>query len=92
MFCYDFDRPNCLGKDLAALHLIQYAQQFMNNYNKNPALKNAQAWAAFLSFVDSHEDSLTLISYLDELLFWFLQTIDLSHTLVVFSSDHVSNV
>eukprot|EP00957_Ditylum_brightwellii_P129026 9842811-Ditylum_brightwellii.AAC.1 len=92
MFCFDFDRPNCLGKDMAATHLMNYAKQFMTAYGgaekKDINNKQQQPWAAMLSFVDSHEDSLTLISYLDEMFVDFLQSIDLTNTVVVFSSDH----
>jgi len=97
MFCFDFDRPNCLGKDLAAKHLIKYASEFMKVYSRDqPAGGDdsstlepaAQPWAAFLSFVDSHEDTMTVISYLDKLLFNLLSGINLSNTLVVFLSDH----
>jgi len=97
MFCFDFDRPNCLGKDFAAQHVMNYAQQFIATYEQTTAktsanLKDggmrAQPWAAMLSFVDSHEDSLTLISYLDESFVHFLQDIDLTHTIVFVSSDH----
>jgi hypothetical protein len=87
MFCFDFDRPNCLGKDLMAKHVIDYAKKFIKLYDKSDE-EGSQPWAAFISFVDSHEDTLTLISYIDELLVEFLQKIDLSNTIVVFSSDH----
>jgi hypothetical protein len=90
MFCFDYDRPNCLGKDMAAEHLVKYARQFMAAYGQTNEEGNIapQPWAAFLSFVDSHEDTMTLISYLDEMFVKFLQTIDLSNTVVIFSSDH----
>ena len=133
MFCFDYDRPNCLGREMAATHLVRYAQQFMaaydenyygetgnpnnssNNDNDNDDIldddddsnKNEgatlrgrladpsfsvppkqQPWAAFLSFVDSHEDTSTLVSYLDETLVNFFQSIPLENTLVLFSSDH----
>ncbi len=86
MFCFDFDRPNCLGKDMAAEHVFKYAHQFMTAYGIDS--DKPQPWAAFLSLVDSHEDSLTLISYLDEMFVDFLQSIDMSNTMIVFSSDH----
>ena len=98
MFCFDFDRPNsCLGKDFAAQHLMNYAQQFIATNGKTTVKTSAnldgggmrpQPWAAMLSFIDSHEDSLTSISYLDELFVHFLQNIDLANTIVVVSSDH----
>lgn len=90
MFCFSFDRPNCLGGQLAAEHLIDYALQFVNTYNRKDDNSSPQAkpWAAFLSFIDSHEDSLTLISYLDGLLLNFLQQIPTKNTMILFLSDH----
>ena len=87
MFCFDFDRPNCLGKDMAAKHVMDHTEEFMKVYGSNGS-DAAQPWAAFLSFIDSHEDTSTLISYLDELFVNFLQKIDLSNTIVIFTSDH----
>ena len=63
MFCYSYDRPNCLGGSLMAEHAINYTQQFIDTYSNR-----AEPWAAFINFIDSHEDSSTLISYLDEIL------------------------
>lgn len=101
MFCFDYDRPNCLGKDLMAKVLLDYTEKFIIAYskkkknNKDDEEENEtaqpQPWAAFLSFVDSHEDTSTLISYLDHLFFDFLQNdslIDLDSTIILFSSDH----
>ena len=85
MLCFDYDRPYCLGKDLMAKHTLTYAEQFITTYSNLP---NKNPWAVFLSFIDSHEDTSTLISYLDELLFDFIQNIDLSNTLVLVLSDH----
>ncbi len=61
----------------------------MNTYGRS-GFKGSSSlpWAAFISFVDSHEDTMTLISYLDEMFLNFLQSIDLSNTAVIFSSDH----
>ena len=82
LFCFSFDRPNCLGSKMAAEHLIEYTQQFIDAYEGL-----SRPWAAFLSFVDSHEDTLTLASYLDRLLAEFVQGIP-QNTLVLFTSDH----
>lgn len=95
MFCFSFDRPNCLGSKLAAYHLVTYAKQFVDAYNRGErddssgATKKKRPWAAFLSFIDSHEDSSTLISYLDGTLLNFLQDMmRVENTLIVFTSDH----
>lgn len=89
MFCYSFDRPNCLGGKLMAEYAVNYTQQFIETYDRNNPTSNlAKPWAAFLSFVDSHEDSLTLIGYLDGILMEFLQSIALKNTMIVFASDH----
>lgn len=81
-FCFSFDRPNCLGSKMAAEHLIEYTQQFIDAYEGI-----SRPWAAFVSFVDSHEDTLTLASYLDGMLAEFVQSIP-RNTVVLFTSDH----
>jgi len=86
MFCFDFDRPNCLGKHSAAQYVLDYTRKFMQYSNDGDIPR--QPWAAMLSFVDSHEDSLTVLSTLDGMLVDFIQDIDLENTIVVFSSDH----
>lgn len=89
MFCFSYDRPNCLGNSLAAEHLIDYTLQFMNTYNRHHSDSSGKPWAAFVSFIDSHEDSSTLISYLDSLLLKFLQdAIAMKNTMILFLSDH----
>lgn len=92
MFCFSYDRPNCLGEELAPAHLVNYTLQFIATYNgekgKTPA--TSKPWAAFISFIDSHEDTSTLISYLDTLLVDFLQAVikTAGPTMIVFTSDH----
>lgn len=66
-----------------AEHAVNYTRQFIDTYDSHN-----KPWAAFLSFIDSHEDSSTLISYLDGILMDFLQSIKLQNTLIVFTSDH----
>lgn len=66
-----------------AEHAVNYTLQFIDTYASHD-----KPWAAFLSFIDSHEDSSTLISYLDDILLDFLQSIPLKNTLIVFTSDH----
>ena len=63
MMCFDFQRPNCLGGKRAAEHLVQYGIQFMSAYSKLE-----KPWAAFLHFIDSHEDTQTLEGTLDDIL------------------------
>ena len=88
MFCFDFERPNCLGKDLAAEYLVQYAKKFMDTYSNTEKGGSLRPFAAFVSFVDSHEDSLTLISYIDRMLVDLIQAAPESNTIIVFLSDH----
>ena len=83
MFCYSYDRPNCLGSKLAAEHLVDYTLKFIEKYDRN------KPWAAFVSFIDSHEDTSTLITYLDNLFVKFLQqVIATQDTMILFLSDH----
>lgn len=82
MFCFSYDRPNCLGDKLAAEHLFDAAGTFINAYS------GEQPWAAFLSFTDSHEDSLSMIQILDDTMYEFISGLDLSNMFVMVLSDH----
>ena len=82
MFCFSYDRPNCLGNKLAAKHLFETASKFIDAYEEQ------SPWAAFLSFTDSHEDSHSMVQILDDVMYDFIASLDLSKTLVVLLSDH----
>lgn len=93
MFCFDFDRPNCLGPELASTHLLRYADHFVSTYeHRRRKIEPGLRWAAFLHFIDSHEDTMVLSSSVDPGLSKFLQRLDeeqkLDETLVIFLSDH----
>jgi hypothetical protein len=89
MFCFDFNRPNCLGPEPAASYLLQYGTNFIDTYGSG---KDGPPWAAFLHFVDSHEDTMTLSTLLDSLLADFLRKLyesgKLSNAVVMLLSDH----
>ena len=91
MFCFDFDRPNCLGPDPAASYLLRYGRQFIDAYGSE-SNGDQQPWAAFLHFVDSHEDTMTLSTSLDSLFAAFIRDLSesgkLSNALVMVLSDH----
>jgi len=93
LFCFDFDRPNCLGPDLAAEQLMAYGDEFLRLYEtkrreENPNLR----WAAFLHFIDTHEDTMVLSSMLDKKMSAFLSRVAKSghfdRTLALVTSDH----
>jgi Protein of unknown function (DUF229) len=93
LFCFDFDRPNCLGPDLAAQHLIAYGDEFLTMYEKRrkeevPTLR----WAAFLHFIDTHEDTMVLASLLDGKISDFLLRLRtggiFGRALAIVTSDH----
>ena len=65
LYCFDFQRPNCVGGESASHHLLSYTKKFMDVYQDQP-------WAAFLSFTDSHEDSMSLAVSLDHTIRDFL--------------------
>lgn len=92
MFCFSYDRPNCLGSKLAAEHLMDYTLRFIKTYDRqeNKLSDQAKPWASFISFIDSHEDTSTLISYVDTLFVSFLQDVIAmkSPTMILFLSDH----
>ena len=86
MNCFDFQRPNCIGHEPAAEHLMRYVSQFITEYSKRGA-----KWAAFASFVDSHEDTMSLALSLDEPFHNFLSGLSgpiLNNTMILLVSDH----
>jgi hypothetical protein len=91
MFCFDFNRPNCLGKEPAASQLLRYGKQFIDAYGSTSNYPR-QPFAAFLHFVDSHEDTSTLSTLLDSMLAsFFREAFDsgkLANATVVVISDH----
>ena len=86
LFCFDFDRPNCIGPDLASAHLLHYAEQFMDAYD------GVSPWAGFVHFVDSHEDTMILAGAIDRQISDFLARLEkkriLNNAFVIFCSDH----
>jgi Protein of unknown function (DUF229) len=94
LFCFDaFSRPNCIGSDLASTLLLNYGEQFVTTYERrrrhvDPSVR----WAAFLHFVDSHEDTMILASTVDLGLSHFLQQVKssghLDDTVLIVTSDH----
>lgn len=93
LFCFDFDRPNCLGPDLASKHLMAYAEKFLTTYEKQRKGENKDMrWAMFLHFIDSHEDTMVLSSLLDSVMSDFLARLATSGTfekaLAIVTSDH----
>jgi hypothetical protein len=91
MFCFDFNRPSCLGTEPSASYLLRYGKEFVNTYGSADD-GSSPPWAAFLHFVDSHEDTMTLSFSLDSLLANFLRELyesgKLSKALVMLISDH----
>ena len=66
LFCQGYTRPACLGGRLAAAHLLGYAKRFARGYSRAE-----RPWAAFVSLVDSHEDSMVVAAHLDDVLHGF---------------------
>jgi Protein of unknown function (DUF229) len=88
LFCFHFARPNCVGRHLAADHLINHTHQFIQAYSRK-----GQPWAAFMSFVDTREDTLTLGRLIDKSLKTFLKeesfsSTSMNETAIVFLSTH----
>ena len=89
MYCFDFERPNCIAGKPAASYLSGHAAEFMTEYGQ----KGGRPWAAFLSFTDSQEDTNVLAAALDEPIASFLaawrngRPQDFDNTLVVVVSN-----
>ena len=96
MLCFDFSRPNCAGSKLAAEHLTEYGKQFIQEYghggSTSSSSQRTQPWAAFMHFIDSHEDTSTLVNMLDKPIHDFLRSLRddgyLNNTVVAVVSDH----
>jgi len=93
LFCFDFDRPNCLGPDLAARLLMNYGEDFLATYEtRRKRVDPTSRWAAFLHFIDTHEDTMVLSSLLDVEMSSFLGRIGernvFDNALVIVTSDH----
>ena len=69
MFCHAVERPNCVGETKSARYLFRYFMQFNSHLRATP-------WAAFLSLVDSAEDTGTLAGTLDIELDHLLDSLD----------------
>ena len=98
MICFDFDRPNCLGVERAAVRLLDYVRSFIGEYSGRAGAENEhrrRPWAAFVHMIDSHEDTMVLAGLLDEPLYnfisWFYDTFikeKRSDAMFVVTSDH----
>jgi hypothetical protein len=60
MFCFDYDRPNCLGGKHAATHLFDHVKKFIT-LNR----KENERWASYITLVDGVEETETLVGTLD---------------------------
>ena len=60
MFCFDYDRPNCLGGKHAVTHLFDHVKKFIA-LNRE---ENAR-WASYITLVDGVEETETLVGTLD---------------------------
>merc|ERR1719193_1504869 len=82
LFCYHWERPNCVGGKTAASQLLDYSRHFIDAHK-------SRHWAQFLHFVDSREDSMTLASLLDDPLTAFFEEVgELKNTAIVLVSNN----
>jgi hypothetical protein len=95
LFCFDaFSRPNCIGPDRPSTLLFNYGEQFVAAYQGQLRGKSSpfRRWAAFLHFVDSHEDTMVLGASVDQGLSQFIHELQsrghLDDTLLIVTSDH----
>lgn len=86
LFCYDVEHPACLGRKSAAKVLLEYTEKYIHTYRQA-----GTPWAAFVHFVDSHEDSQDLAAAIDLPLTRFLTSVHPQieeNTIVAVTSDH----
>mmetsp|Transcript_36458 Transcript_36458/g.112782 ORF Transcript_36458/g.112782 Transcript_36458/m.112782 type:complete len:1213 (-) Transcript_36458:23-3661(-) len=84
LFCFHFQRPNCVAGRLASEVSLTYAADFVKKYD------GVAPWAALVHLVDSHEDSFGLAGVVDKPVAAFLrQTLaGRDDVLAVVLSDH----
>jgi len=59
MFCFDYDRPNCLGGKHAAARLFDHLKKFITlNREEN------ERWVSYITLVDGVEETETLVGTL----------------------------
>jgi len=94
MMCFDFQRPNCVGHKSAAELMVEHFKNFGRKYTimEHP-------WAAFLHFIDPHEDTMSMEGTIDTLLWRLLYSFyehrqiklmgnTWNNTLILLLSDH----
>lgn len=60
LFCHPkINRPNCIGDRYLHHLMLDYMEQFIENYHRVP-------WAIFSNFGEAHEDSVALGGILDD--------------------------
>lgn len=90
MFCFNYDRPNCIGGLHAATHLLSHVKKFIS---QNQEAK--ERWASYVTLIDGVEETETLAGGLDLPLSDFLSEIkaemtseEWSNTVIaIFSND-----
>ncbi len=90
MFCFDYDRPNCIGGLHAATHLLSHVKKFIS---QNQEAK--KRWASYVTLIDGVEETETLAGGLDLPLSDFLSEIKAEMTseawsntvIAIFSND-----
>merc|ERR1719317_456385 len=80
VFCYDWNRPNCVGGRTAAQVLLDYSRQFMKKYSR---------WAQLIHFVDTHEDTMAIAGMLDSPFSKFMTEVaQMENTAIILLADH----
>ena len=90
MFCFDYDRPNCLGSKQTSVHLFDHTRRFISHSSRQN-----ERWVTYITLIDGTEESETLAAGLDLPLRNFLQRLrdqmtgdEWSETVItVFSQD-----
>lgn len=90
MFCFDYDRPNCLSGTHAATHLFNHFKKFIK-LNREEKTR----WASHITLIDGAEETDTLVGALDLPLSYFLSEVKIgmsseewSNTVItIFSND-----
>lgn len=60
IFCFDYDRPNCLYGKHAATYLFHHVNKFIRRKRRN-----LQRWAAYITLIEGEEETESLVGTLE---------------------------
>jgi len=85
MFCFDYDRPNCIGGVPAATHLLNHVKKFIRHNQKRK-----ERWVSYVTLIDGLEETETLSGALEVPLSDFLSDVKAQMTFEEWSNTVIT--